>query len=121
MLIGGTVLLTKYKLVVYSKWYGKFSTVLFVLAFCVLFFIPEELNNITGYIFIPPLAMSLIAYGKYFADNIVPVVFRKDHAKIDPGKVSGVEIVRKKNLEAFKDVQGDAGDRLQKSENTRIR
>jgi CDP-diacylglycerol--glycerol-3-phosphate 3-phosphatidyltransferase len=121
MLIGGTVLLTKYKLVVYSKWYGKLSTVLFVLAFCVLFLIPDELIHLTGYIFIPPLAVSLIAYGKYFADNVVPVVLKKDRTKVDPVKVSGVEIVRRKNMEAFKCLQGDTSDRSKKPQDTRIR
>ncbi|MDD4326761.1 MAG: CDP-alcohol phosphatidyltransferase family protein [Eubacteriales bacterium] len=110
MLIGGTLLLTKYKLVVYSKWYGKAATVLFVFAFCILFFIPQDSTHLTGYLFVLPLLMSLIAYGKYFADNVVPVVFRKSAGKpADPAKVSGVEIVRKKKT----------GDGLsKKSENT---
>ncbi len=118
MLIGGTVLLTKYKLVVYSKWYGKLSTILFVMAFCVLFFIPESYNHITGYLFIPPLVMSLISYGKYFADNVVPVVFKKDRIKVDPAKVSGVEIVWKKNIEAVKELRGEGRDRSEEPENS---
>lgn len=81
MLIGGTVLLRKYKLVVYSKWYGKLATVLFVLAFCILFFIPPEMNYISGYLFILPIAMSLFAYSKYFKDNVIPVMFKKNNGK----------------------------------------
>ncbi len=83
MLIGGTVLLTKYRLVVYSKWYGKLATVLFVLAFCVLFFIPADMGHKSGYLFILPLAVSFIAYAKYFSDNVVPVLFRKSKRRLN--------------------------------------
>lgn len=76
MVIGGAVLLKKYKLVVYSKWYGKLATFLFVAAFCVLFFIPQEHISLGVYLFLPPLLVSLFAYVKYFFDNVVPVIFK---------------------------------------------
>jgi cardiolipin synthase len=77
MIIGGAVLLKKYRLVVYSKWYGKLATIIFVISFCFLFFVPEDLVSMTGYLFILPIALSLFAYVKYFFDNLVPVIYKK--------------------------------------------
>ena len=89
MIIGGTVLLKKYKLVVYSKWYGKLSTILFVLAFCVLFFLPADMNQQSGYLFIIPLTISFIAYSKYTFDNVVPVVFKKSRRRLNAETMAG--------------------------------
>lgn len=77
MIIGGSLLLTKYELVVYSKWYGKLATALFIVAFCILFFIPARLSYISGYLFVIPIAISLFAYTRYFIDNVIPIVFKK--------------------------------------------
>lgn len=77
MIIGGAVLLKKYRLVVYSKWYGKLATIIFVISFCFLFFVPDSLMGQTGYLFILPIALSLFAYVKYFFDNLVPVIYKK--------------------------------------------
>ncbi|MHB1483177.1 MAG: CDP-alcohol phosphatidyltransferase family protein [Saccharofermentanales bacterium] len=77
MIVGGTVLFKKYRLVVYSKWYGKLATILFVMAFCVLFFIPKEYVTQAGYLFILPLAVSFYAYSKYFFDNVIPIIYHK--------------------------------------------
>jgi CDP-diacylglycerol--glycerol-3-phosphate 3-phosphatidyltransferase len=77
MIVGGAVLLKKFRLVVYSKWYGKLATVLFVLAFCLLFFVPDDLVSKSGYLFILPLAISLFSYVKYGFDNVIPVIYRK--------------------------------------------
>ena len=82
MVIGGAVLLKKYKLVVYAKWYGKLATFLFVTAFCVLFFIPQEMSRISVYLFILPLGFSVFAYVKYFFDNVIPVIYHKSKRKI---------------------------------------
>lgn len=100
MIIGGTVLLKKYKLVVYSKWYGKLSTILFVLAFCVLFFIPSDLNNKTGYLFIIPLTISFIAYSKYCFDNVVPVIFKKSKRRLNAETMSGSTAISVQNDKA---------------------
>jgi cardiolipin synthase len=102
MIVGGTVLLKKYKLVVYSKWYGKLSTVLFVLAFCVLFFIPSDLNHKSGFLFIIPLTISFIAYSKYCFDNVVPVIFKKSKRRLNAETMSGSTI-----LSAQKDGSAD--------------
>lgn len=83
MIIGGTVLFKKYRLVVYSKWYGKLGTVLFVLAFCILFFIPKELISKSGYLFIVPIVVSFFAYIKYCFDNVIPVIYRKSKRYMD--------------------------------------
>ena len=82
MVIGGAVLLKKYKLVVYAKWYGKLATFLFVIAFCVLFFIPKEMYKFSVYLFILPLGFSMFAYLKYSFDNVIPVIYHKSKRKI---------------------------------------
>lgn len=89
MVIGGALLLRKYKLVVYAKWYGKLATFLFVVAFGFLFFVPPEMNDYTIYLFIPPLAFSFFAYLKYLFDNVIPVIYKKSKRKlvIDNGQV----------------------------------
>jgi len=87
IVIGGAVLFKKYKLVVYAKWYGKLATFLFVVAFCFLFFVPQELSRYSVYLFIPPLGFSIYAYVKYFFDNVIPVIYRKSKRKIVIEKV----------------------------------
>ena len=87
IIIGGAVLLKKYKLVVYAKWYGKLATFLFVVAFCFLFFLPREMSHIFVYLFILPLGLSVFAYLKYFFDNVIPVVYHKSKRKIVIEKV----------------------------------
>lgn len=82
IVIGGALLLKKYKLVVYAKWYGKLATFLFVAAFCFLFFMPEDMAEFSVYLFIPPLGFSVFAYLKYFFDNVIPVIYRKSKRKI---------------------------------------
>ena len=83
MIIGGTVLFKKYRLVVYSKWYGKLATVLFVLAFCILFFVPKDMVSESGLLFIPPIVISFFAYAKYCFDNVVPVIYRRSKRYLD--------------------------------------
>ena len=65
MVLGGAYLLQSRQLVVHSKWYGKTSTVLFVLAFALLFFVSDEMRYVTSYIFIPPVLMSSYATIRY--------------------------------------------------------
>ncbi len=65
MLCGGLLLLRRFNTVVPARWYGKLATVLFVLAFAVLFFLPREYIWLTNYIFIPPLFFSLFSYVGY--------------------------------------------------------
>ncbi len=88
MIIGGTVLFKKYRIVVYSKWYGKLATVLFVLAFCILFFIPKEEISKAGYLFILPILISFYAYIKYGFDNIIPVIYHKSKRKLDGNTIA---------------------------------
>lgn len=67
MILVGAYLLQQKNLVVHSKWYGKASTVLFVIALAFQFFIPAGKKWMSSYIFIAPVAMavfSLFAYGK---------------------------------------------------------
>ncbi len=103
MIAGGAVLLKKYRLVVYSKWYGKLATVLFVLAFCVLFFIPKENIFISGYLFILPLAISLFSYVKYGFDNVIPVICRKSKRSMSSEAVRRVIETQDKTLVNRKD------------------
>jgi cardiolipin synthase (CMP-forming) len=116
MIIGGTVLLKKYKLVVYSKWYGKLATVLFVLAFCVLFFLPAECSSWSGYLFILPLSISFSAYFKYFFDNVVPVVFKKSKRRLNPETLSGSRAIARPEQnadgQAGQDPEDEQEDRL---------
>jgi len=58
MILGGAYFLQQRKLVVRSKWYGKTSTVLFVLALATLFFLREETRYLASYIFIAPVLMA---------------------------------------------------------------
>ena len=67
MILVGAYLLQQKNLVVHSKWYGKASTALFVIALASQFFVPMDKSWISSYIFIAPVAMavfSLFAYGK---------------------------------------------------------
>ena len=61
MLLGGAYLLQKRNLVVHSKWYGKTSTVLFVIALALVFFVPASSIVMIHFIFIPPVLMSSFA------------------------------------------------------------
>ena len=65
MILGSLFLLRHFEIVVYARWFGKLATVLFVLAFASLFFLPRELSYLAHYIFIPPVACSLYAYFRY--------------------------------------------------------
>ena len=65
MILGSLFLLRHFEIVVYARWFGKLATVLFVLAFASLFFLPRELSYLAHYIFIPPVACSLYDYYRY--------------------------------------------------------
>ncbi|NLW89185.1 MAG: CDP-alcohol phosphatidyltransferase family protein [Clostridiaceae bacterium] len=58
MILGGAYFLQQRMLVVHSKWYGKVSTVLFVIALAVLFFLREDTKYLANYIFIAPVLMA---------------------------------------------------------------
>jgi phosphatidylglycerophosphate synthase len=58
MILGGAYFLQQRKLVVRSKWYGKVSTVLFVLALATLFFLNKDNQYLAHYIFIAPVLMA---------------------------------------------------------------
>ncbi len=82
MIIGSALLFRKTKLVVYAKWYGKVSTVLFVAAFASLFFLPRDQTQLASYIFIIPVAWSLYAYVRY-GKCILPLIKKKIQADDD--------------------------------------
>jgi CDP-diacylglycerol--glycerol-3-phosphate 3-phosphatidyltransferase len=65
MILGGAYFLQQRKLVVHSKWYGKASTVLFVMALAALFFLRGDTLYLAHYIFIPPVLMSTYATIRY--------------------------------------------------------
>lgn len=58
MILGGAYFLQQRKLVVRSKWYGKVSTVLFVLALATLFFLNKDNQYLAHFIFIAPVLMA---------------------------------------------------------------
>ena len=74
MIVGSWILLRKRELVVYAKWYGKVATILFVVAFACLFFLPPDQTALAGYIFIPPVVCSLYAYLRYGLDALLPAM-----------------------------------------------
>ena len=65
MIAGSALLLRKEKTVVFAQWYGKIGTVLFVLAFAVLFFLGQEQFWLAQLIFVPPVLWSLYACYRY--------------------------------------------------------
>ena len=75
MLLGGAYLLQKKSVVVHSKWYGKASTVLFVIALASIFFIPASYLMVIHFVFIPPVLMSSYATIRYGISML------SDHAK----------------------------------------
>ncbi len=78
MIFGGIYFMRKKKIVVHSKWYGKTSTVLFVIALALVFFvpfIPENMQYIVNFVFIPPVLMSSYATIRYGISML------SDHAK----------------------------------------
>ncbi len=76
MLLGGAYILQKKRVVVHSKWYGKASTVLFVIALAAVFFIPYDASTLLHIIFVPPVFMSS------FATICYGVTLFKDTSKI---------------------------------------
>jgi cardiolipin synthase (CMP-forming) len=62
MIVGGLVIYRRQDVVVFAKWYGKVATFLFIVAFSTLFFLKTGQAELAGYIFILPVAWSLVAY-----------------------------------------------------------
>ena len=69
MILGSSYLLKRKDKVVKANWYGKVSTFLFVAAFAMLFFLPEEPVWLRHVIFIFPVAMSWYAFARYLKQN----------------------------------------------------
>jgi len=65
MILGGAYFLQQRQLVVHSKWYGKASTVLFVMALAALFFLRGDTLYLAHFIFVPPVLMSTYATVRY--------------------------------------------------------
>ncbi len=65
LMVGGLTLLKRSGAVIPARWYGKAATILFVIAFATLFFLPAEAYFLTDYIFIPPVLLSLFACVQY--------------------------------------------------------
>ncbi|MEA4888490.1 MAG: CDP-alcohol phosphatidyltransferase family protein [Clostridiaceae bacterium] len=72
MIAGSAVLLKRFELVVYAKWYGKLATILFVVAFASLFFLTREQSYLANYIFIIPVLWSFYAYVRYALSYLQP-------------------------------------------------
>jgi CDP-diacylglycerol--glycerol-3-phosphate 3-phosphatidyltransferase len=71
MILGGAFVLQQMKLVVMAKWYGKASTVLFVMALASLFFLTKDTLYYAHFIFIPPVLMSTFSTVRYAMNAIV--------------------------------------------------
>lgn len=80
MVIGSSILLRKWNLVVFSKWYGKLATVLFVLAFAALFFLPADQVWLANYIFIVPIGWSAYCHVRYGLTYFTPLIKAKKGA-----------------------------------------
>lgn len=65
MIIGSALIYRRHEMVVYAKWYGKVTTVLFVAAFAALFWIPSEPVWLASVLFMPPVIWSLVSYVVY--------------------------------------------------------
>ena len=65
MIAGSAMIYRKNEQVVYAKWHGKITTVLFVIAFAALFWIPNEPDWLAGAIFVPPILWSFVSYVVY--------------------------------------------------------
>lgn len=69
MIVGGAFLF-KRKYVVSAKWYGKLTTVLIALAFCIIFFLPPDKVYLSSYLFIAPITMMIFSLINYARDAI---------------------------------------------------
>ena|ERR1035437_3244867 len=91
MIVGGAYLLKTHKIVVHSRWYGKLSTVLFVIALASVFFVqnifPYNWKLATNLIFVLPVFVSA------FATVCYGITMIKDSSKLgDPGTESYEEM-----------------------------
>lgn len=82
MIIGSTILLKKHEMVVYARWYGKLATILFVVAFASLFFLPQEPKGLANYIFIVPVSWSLYAYIRYGLNYLLPRLANRRRSRL---------------------------------------
>ncbi|NLC26428.1 MAG: CDP-alcohol phosphatidyltransferase family protein [Fastidiosipila sp.] len=80
MILGGYILLKNYEVVVYSDVFGKLATVFYVIGFTLLFFVPDEPGWLRHVIFIPGVALSVIATLNYARKNIDNIKNRKKAA-----------------------------------------
>lgn len=80
MILGGYLLLKYYEVVVYSDVFGKLATVFYVIGFTLLFFVPDEPGWLRHVIFIPGVALSVIATLNYARKNIDNIRNRKKAA-----------------------------------------
>ncbi|HZK25011.1 MAG TPA: CDP-alcohol phosphatidyltransferase family protein, partial [Oscillospiraceae bacterium] len=80
MILGGYLLLKNYEVVVYSDVFGKLATVFYVIGFTLLFFVPDEPGWLRHVIFIPGVALSVIATLNYARKNIDNIKNRKKAA-----------------------------------------
>ncbi len=65
MVIGGAVLYSRRRIVVHSRWYGRLTTVLLVIAFALALILPEDQIHLIPGFFIAPLLLSLFAMVSY--------------------------------------------------------
>jgi CDP-diacylglycerol--glycerol-3-phosphate 3-phosphatidyltransferase len=74
MVIIGYLLLRRHKVIVQARWYGKLATVLFVIAFAILFLLPPQDAGWAKYIFIVPIGWALVAYLLYGIRFVIPFI-----------------------------------------------
>ncbi len=78
MIAGSALLLKKRETVVFAAWYGKIGTVLYVVAFAVLFFLSRDQRMVINLIFILPVGWSLYACIRYAMAYMKPLFNKKD-------------------------------------------
>jgi cardiolipin synthase len=81
MVIGSIFLLKQRSKVVYSNILGKIATFLFVLAFVALFWVPDEPAYVFDLLFVPPVAIAVLATVTYTLKNFFnrEVPWNHDH------------------------------------------
>jgi cardiolipin synthase len=77
MIVGSALLFKKNSTVVFAQWYGKVGTVLYVLAFAILFFLDQDQCRLANYIFIVPVLWSLYACLRYTIAYLQPLVKKR--------------------------------------------
>lgn len=68
MIVGSFIILRRHQVVVSARWYGKLATVLLVLAFMALFWIPADQHRWVNAVMAVPVVAQAHAYIRYSLD-----------------------------------------------------